>query len=199
MGTHSITLIRERYAKKNCLDKTSTLGGPTESKYNYEYFVCIYHHYDGYVEGGVGEWLAKFICKFISDYKTSKDSVSSGAFGAKLIKAFFSMSEFQAPRLMPIAPLKEIFQSDYAYAYIITLDRSNDWTGICNDSVMLSVYEPSDYILTARPEKFLEKYRYYKSQMEEMRKPFAEIDYGDNEVEKEGYLSEDQILLEFLE
>src|SRR5207249_2892314 len=147
---------------------------------------CIYHNHDGYVEGGIGEWLAKFICEFISEFKDALDWINCGFFGAKLIKAFFSMNESQAPRIMPIRSLKEIFQSNYEYVYIITFNSDEIIHGkIINKSVVLSVYEHKDYILTARPEKFLKKYQHYKTQMEEMRKSFAEIDYGDDEVEKE--------------
>ncbi|CAB4493617.1 unnamed protein product [Rhizophagus irregularis] len=41
-----------------------------------------------------------------------------------------------------------------------------------------------DFILTARPEKFVEKYLYYMEQMEKNKKSFAEINY-DDEVEKD--------------
>ena len=35
--------------------------------------------------------------------------------------------------------------------------------------------------------------------MEEKKKSFAEISYNDDEVEKGGYFSEDQLFIEFLE
>jgi hypothetical protein len=193
MGTHSIILIRERQDKKN---KVSVLGGPDESRYFYEYYACIYQHYDGYVEGGVGEWLANFLSKFIRNLSTLNTYVDTGLFGAKLIEGFYS-SPFNNPRLIPVGPLKKIFQSDYQYAYIITVSYSS-YHGLNDKSLMLSVCHYKDFILTARPEKFLEKYKYYITQMEENKKSFAEISYDDEEVEKDGYLSEDQLLIKFL-
>jgi hypothetical protein len=158
----------------------------------------IYQHYDGYVEGGVGEWLANFICEFIHEFTNSTRWVNSGLLGAKLIKDFSSTDQFQAPRLIPIKPLKEIFQNNYDYVYIVTYNMDESADKINDKSIMLGVYEHGDYILTARPRKFLEKYQYYKTQMEEMGKSFVEIEYGDDEVKKEGYFSEDQLLVEFL-
>src|SRR5437868_14569762 len=71
MGTNSITLIRERKSRTNGLEGISEVGGPTESQYHYAYLAFIYQHYDGYVEGGVGEWLANFICEFIHEFTNS--------------------------------------------------------------------------------------------------------------------------------
>jgi hypothetical protein len=176
MGTHSITLIRERKPKKK---EMSVLGGPAESQYFYEYYVCIYQHFDGYIEGGVGEWLAEFLYKFKQNLSTLSNFVDAGLLGAKLIKAFYS-SEFKNPRLIPIT---NIFQSDYEYAYIITVSCDSN-LGLNDNSIMLSAYRYEDHILTARPEKFL--------------KSFAENNYGDDEVEKNGYLLEDQLLIKFL-
>ncbi|GBC05740.1 hypothetical protein RclHR1_00640028 [Rhizophagus clarus] len=193
MGTHSIILLRERSTKRK---ETSFLGGPDESKYSYEYYVCIYQQYDGYVEGGVGEWLADFLQKFTQDLSTLTTFADAGLLGAKLIKAFYS-SPFSNPRLEPIAPLEDIFQIDYDYVYIITVTYSSRH-GMDDKSIMLSVCHYKDFILTARPEKLLEKYKYYVTQMEENKKSFAEISYDDEEVEKNGYLSEDQLLLEFI-
>ena len=192
MGTHSIILVRERQPKGR---EISVLGGPSESQYFYEYYVCIYQHFDGYVEGGVGEWLAKFLREFTRNLESSTYA-DTGLLGAKLIKGFYA-SEFKNPRLIPIMALKDMFQNDFEYAYIITTSYDSNH-GINDKSIMLSVCDHNDFILTARPEKFLEKYTYYKSQMEEMKKSFAEISYGDDEVEKDGYLSEDQLLIEFL-
>ncbi|RIA92877.1 hypothetical protein C1645_763800 [Glomus cerebriforme] len=196
MGTHSITIIRERSPKR---EKQSILGGPAESQYFYKYYACIYQHYDGYVEGGVGEWLANFLCDLIRNFvATSPNNLcpETGILGAKLIHAF-STSDFTNPHLIPIASLEELFQSNYEYAYIITVDVNYSGFLVNNQSITLSVYD-GDFILTARPEKFLAKYKYYKTQMEEMKNSFTEINYGDDEVEKEGYLSEDQLLIEFL-
>src|SRR4051794_20095637 len=194
MGTSSITLVRARRAKEKDLTEISEVGGPTEGQYNYDYLAFIYHHYDGYVESGVGEWLANFICEFIHESTNSTIRwLHGGLFGAKLIKAFSSTNQFQAPRLISIKSLKKIFQDNYDYVYIITYDNDESVSNISDKSIMLGVYEHGDYILTARPGKFLEKYQYYKTQMEETRKSFVEIEYGDEEVKKEGYLSEDQL------
>ncbi|RIA96650.1 hypothetical protein C1645_871897 [Glomus cerebriforme] len=190
MGTHSITVIRERSAKRK---EQSILGGPAGSQYFYEYYACIYQHFDGYVEGGVGEWLANFLCNFTSNLAEKDFHIDTGLLGTRLIHAF-SMSNFKNPRFIPIASLEELFKtSDYTYAYLITVDSES----LGNQSVMLSVYV-DDFILTARPEKFLAKYKYYSEQMEKTKKSFAEINYGDDEVKKEGYFSEDLLLLGFL-
>jgi hypothetical protein len=82
--------------------------------------------------------------------------------------------------------------------YIITISCDSN-LGLNDKSIMLSVCYYREFILTARPEKFLEKYKYYTTQIEENKKSFAEISYDDDEVEKNGYLSEDQLLIEFLE
>ncbi|CAB4442784.1 unnamed protein product [Rhizophagus irregularis] len=199
MGTHSIVLIRERKPKRR---ETSLLGGPAGSKYFYEYYVCVYLHFDGYVEGGVGEWLANFLRKFGQDCSTQNDSMiqtyaDTGLLGAKLINAFYSSSKLiMNPRLVPIESLENMFQVDHEYAYIITTSYDEN-VGINDKSIMLSVCDNKDFILTARPEKFVEKYSYYMEQMEKNKKSFAEINY-DDEVEKDGYLSEDQLLIEFL-
>ncbi|RIA92188.1 hypothetical protein C1645_80625 [Glomus cerebriforme] len=188
MGTHSITLIRERSAKRK---EQSILGGPAGSQYFYEYYACIYQHFDGYVEGGVGEWLASFLCNFLAEKIIYVDA---GLLGIRLIHAF-SMSDFKNPRIIPITSLEELFKTSvYEYVYFITVDSESSKSQY---NIMLSVCD-GDFILTARPEKFLAKYKYYSTQMEEMKKSFAEINYGDDEVEKEGYLSEDLLLLEFL-
>lgn len=201
MGTHSIVLIRERKPKGR---EISVLGGPARSQYFYEYYVCIYLHFDGYVESGVGEWLANFLHKFGKDFSSQKQSDSiistyadTGLLGAKLINGFYSSSKLiMNPRLIPIESLENIFQNDFEYAYIITTSYDENY-GINDKSIMLSVCDHKDFILTARPEKFVEKYTYYMEQMEKHKKSFAEINY-DDEVEKEGYLSEDQLLIEFL-
>src|SRR6266496_5524543 len=192
MGTHSVTLVRERRAKKNRLEQTSALGGPTDSKYFYKYYVCIYQHYDGYVRNGVGEFLANFLCELIRDFKNTSSYIDVGLIAAKVTNATFSMSE--RPRLIPIGPLRGLLE-DYEYAYIITINSEHQFN---DNSIMLSVIY-NEFILTARPEKFLEKYEYYETKMEETDKSFeeinAKIDYGDNEVDKEGYFSEEQLLI----
>ncbi|GBC04572.1 hypothetical protein RclHR1_05750004 [Rhizophagus clarus] len=189
MGTRAITLIRRRSAKRKekCL-----LGGSVKSQYFYEYYVCIYHHFDGYVVNGLGEWLADFLQKFTKNLSTYVDT---GILGAKLIEGLYS-SSFSNIRLMCIDPLEEIFRADYSYAYIITVSYNSNHC-FDNNSIMLSVFMNNNF-LTARPEKFLEKYIYYETQMEENGKSFAEISYDDVEVEKDGFLSEDQLLVEFL-
>jgi hypothetical protein len=149
----------------------------------------------------MGEWLADFLYKFthkdnLSNYKNT--FVDPGHVGAKLIEGFYS-SPFNNPLLIPICPLEEIFQSNYEYVYIITVSFDyNSLPGLDDKSIMLSVCQYNDFILTALPVKFLEKYKYYITLMEENKKSFAEISYDDDEVEKDGYLSEDQLLIEFL-
>src|SRR5581483_9660069 len=190
-----------RKAKKNRLSK---LGGPTESQYYYQYFVCIWRRHDGYVIGGIGEWLANFICKIIRDHSLdSSNYVCASTIAADLVAATCLLSkfsfEFDRSFIIPIDSLKNIFKVDYEYVYIVTFEEFGKF---CDKSIMLSVYEhvvyqTGDYILTARPNKFLAKYKYYKTQMES-GKSFAEINYGDDEVEKEGYLLEDQLLVDYL-
>jgi hypothetical protein len=75
-----------------------------------------------------------------------------------------------------------MLRSDYALAYIITVDLNY------HNSIMLSVID--EMILTARPNKFMRKFRHYSEQMEKLRKSFEEVDYGDDEVEEEGYLAD---------
>lgn len=197
MGTRSIILIRERKPGRK---EMSVLGGPAGSKYFYEYYACIYQHYDGYVEGGIGEWLADFLCEFIRNLPALATYANAGLLGSKLVEGFY-LSEFEHLRLIPAKPLKEIFKHAYEYAYIITVSSDSDRTlyGLDDKSIMLSVYQYKDFILTARPEKFLDKYKYYMTQMEENKKSFGEISYDDDdEVDNDGYLSEDQLLIEFL-
>src|SRR3954466_8167182 len=108
MGTNSIILIRERNVKENN-STTSVIGGPIESKYSYEYYVCIYQHFDGYVEDGVGEWMANFISEVTRDLgkQIIHVNIDAGLLGAKLIQGCFFMNGYQRPRLIPIAPLEE--------------------------------------------------------------------------------------------
>ncbi|RIA97388.1 hypothetical protein C1645_854132 [Glomus cerebriforme] len=191
MGTRSITFIRKRIPKRACSATKRSLGGPDESQYIYEYFVCVYQHFDGYVEGGLGEWLAEFLSKFISDF--SSVNLDAGFFAAKFVKDFMEKDD-QHKTLYPIQPLQEMFRCDHQYAYIITVDSTRKFFD--DKSIMLSMY--SNCILTARPEKFMEKYKQVKNQIEESEIEYEVIDYGDEEVEKEGYLSEDRLLAKFL-
>ncbi|RIA84190.1 hypothetical protein C1645_428732 [Glomus cerebriforme] len=191
MGTRSITFIRKRIPKRECSVTKRSLGGPDESQYIYEYFVCVYQQCDGYVEGGVGEWLAEFLSKFIRDF--SSVHLDTGFFAAKFVKDFMEKDD-QHKLLCPIAPLQEMFRHDHQLAYIITVDSTRKFFD--DKSIMLSMY--SNCILTARPEKFMKKYKQCENQIEESEIQYEVIDYGDEEVEKEGYLSEDQLLGKFL-
>ena len=68
---------------------------------------------------------------------------------------------------------------------------------MANVKLMLTVIDENILaILTARPKKNI---YYCYEQMEEMKRSFAEINYGDDEVEEEGYLAEDKLLFEFWE
>jgi hypothetical protein len=195
MVTKGLTLVRERKAKRK--KEASALGGPSESHYFYEYYVSFYQWNDAYVEGcGLGTWLVNFLCKFTSNLKKNPSVYNdTGILGAELIKDYMT-SEYKA-NINSFEPLEKLFLSGFDYIYIITTTfdskcRPND------NSIMLTVIFDEGFILTARPEKFLGKYEYYKTQMEENKKSFAEIDYGDDEVLKEGYFSEDQLLIKFL-
>ena len=77
---------------------------------------------------------------------------------------------------MSFSFLKEIFKYDCEYIYIITYQ--NYELPINKPIITLSVCPYKDFILTTRPEKFLEK-----------KKSFLEVDYDDVEAE---YLLEDQ-------
>ncbi|RIA97385.1 hypothetical protein C1645_814084 [Glomus cerebriforme] len=191
MGTRSITLIRKRIPRDACSATKSLLGGPDESQYIYEYYVCMYQQLDGYVEGGVGEWLAKFLCEFIREY--SSMHMDAGFFTAKFVKDFMEKDK-QHKFLCPLAPLEEMFQYGHQVAYIITIDATRQFFD--DKSFMLSVYE--NCILTARPENFMEKYKQCENQIKESEISCEVVDYGDDEVEKEGYLSEDRLLAKFL-
>ena len=189
MGTRSITIVRKRRPKETPSVATSVLGGPTESQYIYEYYVCIYQHWDGYVEGGVGERLAEFLCKYIHD--SSSKPIDTGLLAAKLVEEIVGKNTHIFNfKLMPLAPLEDMFRCyDYAFAYIITVDLNY------HNSIMLSVIDND--ILTARPNKFMRKFQHYSEQMEVLGKSFEKVDYGDDEVEEEGYLSEDKLLFKF--
>ncbi|CAG8700743.1 uncharacterized protein OCT59_020010 [Rhizophagus irregularis] len=191
MGTRGVILIRTRKPKRK---EMSVMGEPAGSQYFYEYYVCIYQHFDGYVKGGLGEWLANFLYEFTHNLSTYPDT---GLLATRLIEGLYSSNFFVNPRLVPIAPLEEMFHSDYDYVYIITVSCDSN-LGLNDKSIMLSVCYYREFILTARPEKFLEKYKYYITQIKENNKSFAEISYDDDEVEKNGYLSEDQLLIKFL-
>src|SRR6266487_1787023 len=91
MGTRSITLVRTRKLKETPSTTTSILGGPSESKYIYEYFVCVWQHWDGYVDGGVGQRLAEFLCNFIHDSKSK--FIDTGYLASKLVKAIVEKSK----------------------------------------------------------------------------------------------------------
>src|SRR6266487_5962829 len=122
MGTRSITLVRTRKLKETPSTATSILGGPSESKYIYEYFVCVWQHWDGYVEGGVGQRLAEFLCKFIHDSKSK--FIDTSYLASKLVKAIVERSEDIC--LITLESLKDIFRTaDYELAYIITVDLNN--------------------------------------------------------------------------
>ncbi|CAB4440789.1 unnamed protein product [Rhizophagus irregularis] len=193
MGTHNVILIRTRKPKRK--EMSVMMGGPAGSQYFYEYYVCIYQRFDGYVKGGLGEWLANFLYKFTHNLSTYADT---GLLATRLIEGLYSSNFFvTVPRLAPIAPLEEMFHSDYDYVYIITVSCDSN-LGLNDKSIMLSVCYYREFILTARPEKFLEKYKYYITQIKKNNKSFAEISYDDDEVEKNGYLSEDQLLIKFL-
>ncbi|CAB4395794.1 unnamed protein product [Rhizophagus irregularis] len=192
MGTSGLTIVRERKAKRG--NKTSALGGPSESQYFYEYYVCIYQWYDGYVEKfGLGTWLVDFLCKFKDNLKNNPASyLNTGSLGAKLIKEF--MTSIPIERIIPIVSLKELFTMAPNYTYIITTTLDSKF----DNSIMLSVLYYDKIILTAKPEKFLGKYEYYYRQIDNLdKKSLTEIDYGD-EVVNEGYFSEDQLFNKFL-
>uniref|UniRef100_U9V537 Uncharacterized protein n=1 Tax=Rhizophagus irregularis (strain DAOM 181602 / DAOM 197198 / MUCL 43194) TaxID=747089 RepID=U9V537_RHIID len=116
MGTRGVILIRTRKPKRK---EMSVMGEPAGSQYFYEYYVCIYQHFDGYVKGGLGEWLANFLYEFTHNLSTYPDT---GLLATRLIEGLYSKNN----------------------------------------------------------------------------KSFAEISYDDDEVEKNGYLSEDQLLIKFL-
>jgi hypothetical protein len=192
MGTRSITFIRKRIPKEISSATKSSLGGPDESQYIYEYFVCMYHHWDGYVRGGVGEWLTEFLCKFLHEY--SSKYMDTGFLAAKFVKAFME-KEAQYKRLLPLTSLEEMFRTyDYHLAYIITTDSTRKYFD--NKSIMLTAYQGGN-IITTRPEKFMTKYLQYEIQMEGGL--VKVIDYGDDEIEKEGYLAEDRLFLKFIQ
>jgi hypothetical protein len=191
MGTRSITFIRKRIPKEVSSAKSS-LGGP-DGQYIYEYFVCMYQQCDGYVRGGVGEWLAEFLCKFLHDY--SSKYMDTGFLAAKFVKAYMEKDTYtQSKRLFPITSLEKMFRYDHQKAYIITTDSTRKFFD--NKSIMLTSI--GNCIITARPEKFMMKYLQCVERMEESRIPNEVIDYGDDEIEKEGYLAEDQLLSKFL-
>src|SRR2546430_668919 len=125
MGTNSVIMVRQRKAKKNHLSK---LGGPTESQYYYQYFVCIWRRFDGYVIGGVGKWLTNFLCKIICDCSlNSSKYVDASILAAELVRDSFSLSEHQPyVYIMPIDSLKQMFKVDYEYVYIITYEEFSD-------------------------------------------------------------------------
>ncbi|EXX63901.1 uncharacterized protein OCT59_016094 [Rhizophagus irregularis] len=192
MGTSGLTIVRERKAKRG--NKTSALGGPSESQYFYKYYVCIYQRYDGYVEGcGLGTWLVNFLCKFKDNLKNDPSSyLNTGSLGAKLINEFMT-SEYDA-HIIPIMSLKNLFAIPPDHTYIITTTLDSEF----DNSIMLSALHGDEIILTARPENFLGKYEYYDTlQKDKDKKSFTEIDYGD-EVVNEGYFSEDQLFNKFL-
>src|SRR3954447_4973005 len=83
MGTRSITLVRSRKPKEAGSAKKSALGGPAESQYIYEYFVCTYYQFDGNVEYGMGEWLVNFLCEFINNFSSRR--VDVGFFAVKFV------------------------------------------------------------------------------------------------------------------
>src|SRR3954454_4069755 len=109
MGTNSAIIVRQRKAKRNRLSK---LGGPTESQYYYQYFVCIWRRYDGYVMGGVGEWLTNFLCKIIRDYSLdSSKFLNASTLASELVRASFSMIEMDNyVCIIPIDCLKKMFK-----------------------------------------------------------------------------------------
>ncbi|RGB31512.1 hypothetical protein C1646_763990 [Rhizophagus diaphanus] len=191
MGTTGLTIVRERKAKKG--NKTSVLGGPSESQYFYEYYVCIYQLHDGYVEYcGLGTWLVNFLCKFKENLKN--DLLNTGSLGAKLIKEFMT-SEYVDAHIIPIMSLKKLFSIPPNHTYIITTTLDSEF----DNSIMLSALHGDKIILTARPENFLGKYEYYGTLQKDKgdKQSFTEIDYGD-EVVNEGYFSEDQLFNKFL-
>ncbi|PKY16593.1 hypothetical protein RhiirB3_482785 [Rhizophagus irregularis] len=157
MGTRGVILIRTRKPKRK---EMSVMGGPAGSQYFYEYYVCIYQHFDGYVKGGLGEWLANFLYEFTHNLSTYADT---GLLATRLIEGLYSSNFFVNPRLVPIAPLEEMFHSDYDYVYIITVSCDSN-LGLNDKSIMLSVCYYREFILTARPEKFLENDIFNKSE-----------------------------------
>ncbi|CAB4489877.1 unnamed protein product [Rhizophagus irregularis] len=166
MGTSGLTIVRERKAKRG--NKTSALGGPSESQYFYEYY-------------------------FKDNLKNNPASyLNTGSLGAKLIKEF--MASIPIARIIPIVSLKELFTMAPNYTNIITTTLDSKF----DNSIMLSVLYYDKIILTAKPEKFLGKYEYYYRQIDNLdKKSLTEIDYGD-EVVNEGYFSEDQLFNKFL-
>ncbi|GBB99243.1 hypothetical protein RclHR1_03460012 [Rhizophagus clarus] len=100
--------------------------------------------------------------------------------------------------IVPIKPLKNLFTILSHYTYIITTTFNSECHSDDN-SIMLSMYtllSGKKSIITARSEKFLKKYDYYHEQLK--NKSLEEIDYGDDEVAKGGYFSEDQLFIDFL-
>ncbi|GBC07971.1 hypothetical protein RclHR1_07820006 [Rhizophagus clarus] len=192
MGTSGLTIVRKRKTKRN--KEISVLGGPSESQYFYEYHVCIYQRYDGYVEGcGLGTSLVNFLCNFKDDLKNNPSAyLDTGLLAAKLIKDFM-ISEHDA-RIIPFMSLEKLFTIPPDFTYIITTTPNSEF----DNSIMLSMLSGKETILTARPEKFLGKYEYYCKQMKENKKSFAEVDYGDDEVVNEGYFLEDQLFTKFV-
>ncbi|GBC09841.1 hypothetical protein RclHR1_09150012 [Rhizophagus clarus] len=191
MGTRCIIFIRKRIYKEAGSVKKSFLGDPDESQYIYEYFVCMYQQCDGYVRGGVGEWLAKFLCDFLHDY--SSRYMDTGFLAAKCVKEFME-KDAVFKRLLPLASLKDMYRYDHQKAYIITTDSTRKFFD--NKSIMLT--SRGSCIITARPEKFMTIYYQNAKRIEESTTYDEVIDYGDEELEKDGYLAEDRLLGKFL-
>ncbi|GBC07970.1 hypothetical protein RclHR1_07820005 [Rhizophagus clarus] len=185
MGTSGLTIVRERKAKQKN-GETSVLGGPSESQYFYEYYIAVQQwHY--------GTWLVNFLCKFKDNLRNNSPAyLDTGLLAAKLIKDFM-MSEYDA-RVIPFMSLEKLFTDPPDFTYIIITTSQSEF----DNSIMLSMLNFKEIILTARPEKFLGKYEYYCKQMKENKKSFVEIDYGDDEVINEGYFSEDQLFIKFV-
>lgn len=151
----------------------------------------LYQQYDGYVRSGVGEWLANFFCEFLHDY--SSRYMDTGFLAAKFVKDFME-KDTNFKRLMPLASLKKMYRYDHQMAYIITTDSTRKFFD--NKSIMLT--SRGNCIITAWPEKFMTIYCQNANRIEKSIIPDEVIDYGDEELEKEGYLAEDQLLSKFL-
>ena len=188
MGTRSITIVRSRRLVKPGRRENVETNRPAENKYIYEYYACVYKHFDGYVEDGVGEWLTKILVEILQTLNSNMSGMSAGVLGARLIHAFMEEGGDMI-NLLPVVSLKVMLKYyDYACAYFVTVDESSHDT-VC----MLSVYEHDDWILTARPEKFLKKYV-----MNEEGRKFTDINYDDDDEVEKGFIAEDQLFMKSL-
>ncbi|GBC09835.1 hypothetical protein RclHR1_09150006 [Rhizophagus clarus] len=188
MGTRSIILIRKRYPKEISSATKSFLKGPDESQYIYEYFVYMYQETDN---DDMGEWIAEFLCNFLRDY--SSKYMDAGFLAAKFVEAFMDR-DTSCKCLLPLAPLDELYHYEHHEIYFITTDSARKFFD--DKSIVLTLHR--NCIISAWPEKFMTKYLQNAERMKESRIQNEVIDYGDKELEKEGYLAEDRLLTKFL-